>query len=99
MHPINRGQLVASRELRDGFIGREHELFDQLVALIILDELKTIGIAFRIDENFRLGHVEIEAAFLHACLAKARGKLPKPTHPFLDIAQLIERHAIKRPTG
>ena len=67
----------------DGFVGGEHELFDELMAFVVLDFFETLGVAVFIDEDFRLGHVEVEAAVGHAISAETRGNFPERTNPSL----------------
>ena len=53
-------------EAGDSLVGGEHELFDELVALVVGDFFEAVGVAVGVDEDLRLGHVEIEAAVANA---------------------------------
>ena len=50
----------AGQMLRHRFIGRQHELLDDLMADIVLDEVGTGHAALLIELQLRLGHVELE---------------------------------------
>src|ERR1051325_10636960 len=62
---------------RDRFVGREHEFFDQLMRLVVLDSLETERAAARlIDDHFHLRKIEIERTVRKAALAQKGGEFP-----------------------
>ena len=89
MHPVQRWQAVLARYPGDGLVGGEHELLDQLVALVLLDPFESVCVALRIDEDLYLGHVEIEAAVAHPLAAERGGNVPQTADPSLEVGELI----------
>ncbi len=69
VHPIDTGEVRALHRAGHLFIGGEHELFDQLMALVVKLFFDAVGVTFLIDVKFDRSHVEVERAVLEAALA------------------------------
>jgi len=65
MHAMDGRQASPIERGGNGFVGRQHELFDQLVAFVVFDFNQAFRVALRIDEDLGLRHIEIEAACPH----------------------------------
>ena len=70
--------------VRDGFVGGEHELFDELVAFVALDAFDAVGASVSVEENFDFGEIEIERACGKAVFAKHGCELPRSADGFTD---------------
>ena len=88
VNAVERGEFLKAREAGHGLVGGEHELFDELVTLVVLDFFEAIGVAVFVDEDFGLGHVEIEAAVGHAVAAELARDFPEGTNPRLQVGEL-----------
>ena len=86
---VEGGEFFAFGEVGDGFVGGEHELFDELVALVVFDFFEAVGVALFIHEDLGLGHVEIEAAVFHAGDAEAASDRPELANPTLEIGEFL----------
>ena len=73
--------MLRPGEARHRLVGGEHELLDELMALVVLDPFQAVRVAVRIHENFRLWHVEVEAAVRHALAAQPPGDVPERAQP------------------
>ncbi len=89
VHAVERGEFFAFGEAGEGLVGGEHELLDELVALVVLDALEAVGVALGVHEDLGLGHVEVERAVGHAVAAQARGEFPELAHPALERGELL----------
>jgi hypothetical protein len=57
VHAVNRGETILAGEFGDGFVGGQHEFFNELMAFIVLDKLEPVGVTLFVDENLGLRHL------------------------------------------
>ena len=96
MDAIDRGDGPVLELARDGFVGREHEFFDQLVRFIVLDAFEEDRLALLVQPHFHFGKIEIERTLFETFLAQEGGQFPGHVQPF---AQLVVRRGAKNRVG
>ena len=69
------------------------------MTFIVLDFFEPVGVALRVDENFCLGHVEVQAAVRHPVLAQFRGDFPQGADPCLQVGEFRVAQVAQRPAG
>ena len=83
----------------DLLVGTEHEFFDKLVALVVCRFFDAVGVAFFVDVDFDLGHVEVEGAFAKALLAQLAGDVPELADVGLQEPHLLGADFAERAAG
>ena len=69
----------------DRFVGEEHELLDQLVGFVGGLFFDPVGFSLGIEEDTKLGEIEIEGALGKALPAKGGGKVPSALEKAVEI--------------
>jgi hypothetical protein len=70
---------------RDRFVGEEHELLDQLVGFVRGLFFDPVGFSLGIEEDTKLGEIEVEGALGKALPAKGGGKVPSALEKAVEI--------------
>jgi hypothetical protein len=70
---------------RDRFVGEEHKLLDQLVGLVGGLFFDPVGFSLGIEEDTKLGKIEVEGALGKALPAKGGGKVPSALEKAVEI--------------
>ena len=65
--------FVMSAEFGDLFVGQQHELFDELVGLLLLLEIDAQGFAFGVEFELGLFALEAYGSALEACFCASAG--------------------------
>ena len=60
MDPIERGPLPLHQPTGHGLVGEEHELLDELVGLVVVEDVDASDAAALIESDLRLREVELE---------------------------------------
>ena len=69
----------------DRFVGEEHELLDQLVGFIGRLFFDSVGPALRVEEDAKLGKIQVEGALGEPLPTKGRGEVPGPVEKSIEI--------------
>ena len=69
------------------------------MTFVVLDFFQTLGVPVWVDEDFRLRHVEIEAAVGHALRPEPSGNFPKRANPRLEVLQFSVSEIAQRAAG
>ena len=69
--PVKSRTFFVVEVARDGFVGEEHELFDQLVGFVGRLFLNPVGSALGIEENAQFGKIQVERALGKAVATKS----------------------------
>ena len=96
---VDAGQVAVVEGAGNRFIGGQHEFLDQLVAFVLLDADDGLGIAFRVDVDFGLGHVQFEAAGLHAGLPQGGGDVPEAAQDLPDVQEFLLAQRLEAASG
>ena len=76
MHPVQGGPLQLHQSAGHGLVGEEHELLDQVVGLVALDQVDAGDPAAFIESDLRLREVELQGAGLEPALANLLRQAP-----------------------
>jgi hypothetical protein len=85
VNPVKSRTFFVIEVAGDGFVGKEHELFDQLVGFVGRLFFDPVGFSLGIKEDTKLGKIEVEGALGKALLAKGGGKVPSALEKAIEI--------------
>ncbi len=74
VHPVEHRGLLAGEELGHGLVGLEHELLDDPVRDVPLALHDVLGPPLDIEDDLRLGQVEVDASVVHPPPEEAPGE-------------------------
>ena len=77
MHPANMGDFRLVEVLGNGLIRQQHELFNQLMRLIVFNHDRAISPAIFITINLNFLHLEVERSSAEAFGAKNFSDFPQ----------------------
>ena len=77
VNAVDVGLLAAFEVACDQFVGQQHQLLDELVGDVILDEFELGRPALLVQPDLDLRHLEIESAGGEAFLPEGRGAVPR----------------------
>ena len=78
VHAIDRGDGPVLKFARDRFVRREHELFDQLMRLIVFDPFEEDRPAFRVQSHFHFWKIEVERSVFETLSCAGGRQAPRP---------------------
>jgi len=71
VNPVKSRTFFVIEVSGDGFVGKEHELFDQLVGFVGRLFFDPVGSALGIEENAQFGKIQVERALGKAVATKS----------------------------
>ena len=71
VNPVKGGALFEVEVSRDGFVGEEHELLDQLVGFVGRLFFDPIGSPLGIEQDAQFGEIQVERALGKAVATKS----------------------------
>ncbi len=66
MNTTHQEQLFVSKSLGNGFVGGQHKLFDDLVALGVLDRMRATDFAVVVQVDFDFGQNQVDRSAIHS---------------------------------
>ena len=85
MNSIKGGAFFVVEVAGDRFVGEEHELLDQLVGFVGRLFFDPVGFSLRIEEDTKLGKIEVKGSLGKALPAEGGGKVPSALEKAVEI--------------